>query len=208
MSAGTPSKRAAGDYYSINAMDFVETTSNLDLAYLYKPFLAELTPGAHILDAGCGSGRDTKAFLAKGYRVTAFDASPLMAEITSSLTGQECKVLSFRQMKFRDGFDGIWACASLLHVPKSEMPDVMHRCVCALRPGGVFYLSLKEGEGERIAEDGRFFSYYTEETFGKFLAEFPELHVAAFWKTEDARHGRRSTPWLNFLLRKVPAGNR
>src|SRR5437879_4481189 len=120
MSAQRPPKRAAADYYSIHATDFVETTSTLDLAHLYKPFLAELAPGARILDAGCGSGRDAKAFLTRGYRVTAFDASPQMAANTSSLTGQECKILSFQQMKFRDEFDGIWACASLLHVPKSE----------------------------------------------------------------------------------------
>src|SRR5439155_961832 len=132
---------------------------------LYEPFLKELAPNAHILDAGCGSGRDSKAFLDHGFIVTAIDASPQMAHAASTLTNQPCKVLSFQEMDFREEFNGIWACASILHVPKAEMPDVMKRFVTGLKPGGIFYISLKEGEGERIAEDGRFFNYYSAESF-------------------------------------------
>ncbi len=150
----TSSEKATLRYYSSHAANFVENTSTLDLTDLYQSFLAELKSGAHILDAGCGSGRDAKAFLSRGYRVTAFDASPQMAEITTAITGQECKILSFAEMEFSEAFDGVWACASLLHVPKRQLSNVMRRCVRALRPGGVFYLSLKEGEGERVAEDG------------------------------------------------------
>src|SRR5438309_10878337 len=111
-------------FYREHASDFVESTATLDLGELYKPFLDHLRPGVHILDAGCGSGRDTKAFLDRGFVVTAIDASPEMARATTALTHQPCQVLPFQEMDFHEEFDGIWACAALLHVPKDEMPDV------------------------------------------------------------------------------------
>lgn len=191
------------DFYETQAEEYCESTVHLDLHELYEPFLIELSPGAHILDAGCGSGRDTKAFLERGYRVTAIDASPELVRLATRFTGHPCQVLAFQEMEFREEFNGIWACASLLHIPKAEMKDVMTRFVRALKSDGVFYISLKEGEGERVAEDGRFFSYYTADSFRKLLAQFPALREIAFWKTKEMRSRTYRAPWLNFLLRKV-----
>lgn len=190
------------DFYDTHAQEYSESTIHLDLHKLYEPFLKELGPGAHILDAGCGSGRDTKVFLDRGYRVTAIDASPELARLATIFTGHRCEALFFQEMKFQEDFDGIWACASLLHVPKREMGDVMLRFIQALKPGGIFYVSLKEGEGERIAEDGRFFSYYNAESFRELLAQFPVLREIAFWKTKEIRSRRHREPWQNFLLKK------
>lgn len=190
-------------FYEKHAEEYAKSTAGLDLRELYEPFLKELPNGAHILDAGCGSGRDTKAFLERGYRVTAIDASPELARLATVFIGQRCKVLSFQKMNFREEFDGIWACASLLHISKHEMPDVMRRFIQALKVGGIFYISLKRGEGEQVAEDGRFFNYYTEESFRKLLADFPSLQEIAFWKTEETRSRQHAGPWLNFLLKKV-----
>jgi SAM-dependent methyltransferase len=170
---------------------------------LYEPFLRHLPPEAHILDAGCGSGRDTKAFLARGYRVTAIDASPILARLATAFTGQHCEVIPFQELTFRKEFDGVWACASLLHIPKGEMHDVIPRFIHALKPGGVIYLSLKEGYGERFAEGGRFFSLYTADSFRQLLAHFPTLHEIEFWKTDEIRSLQPSGLWLNFLMRKV-----
>lgn len=190
-------------YYKRYAREYKESTTKLDLRELYEPFLKEILVGGHILDAGCGAGRDAKAFLEIGYRVTAIDASPEMAQSATDLTGQHCEVLSFQKMEFKERFDGIWACASLLHVPKHEMSNVMHRFIRALKVGGIFYISLKEGEGEGMAEDGRFFNYYTEDSFRVFLKNFPILQEIAVWKTEELRSQRNAVPWLNFLLRKI-----
>lgn len=190
-------------FYDLRAHEYSESTSRLDLHELYEPFLKELPQGGHILDAGCGSGRDTKAFLSRGYRVTAMDASPQLARLATVFTGQHCEVLSFQEMQFREEFDGIWACASLLHVPRNEMRDVMRRFVRALEPCGVLYVSLKEGDGERIVKGGRFFSFYTIETFRELLGFFPGLVEIAFWKTEEMRSRQHPQPWLNVLMRKV-----
>jgi SAM-dependent methyltransferase len=170
---------------------------------IYEPFFNELAPGAHILDAGCGSGRDTKAFLERGYLVTAIDASPEMAKLATALTGHPCEILSFQQMQFHETYDGIWACASILHVPKHEMLDVIRRFTNALKVGGALYISLKQGKGERIVEDGRFFNFYTEDSFNEVLKNFPMLNKIRFWRTEETRSRRHVAPWLNYMVRKV-----
>lgn len=190
------------EFYDTHAQEYCESTVHMDLRDLYEPFLKELSPGAHILDAGCGSGRDTKAFLEGGYRVTAIDESPELARLATTFTGHRCEVLSFQEMGFREEFDGVWACASLLHVPKCDMHAVMARFLQALKPCGIFYISLKEGEGARAAEDGRFFSYYTVDSFRELLAQFPALREIASWKTAEIRSRRHREPWLNFLLKK------
>ncbi len=191
------------DFYEKHSQEYYKSTVDLDMHELYDLFLRELPPGAHILDAGCGSGRDTKAFLERGYRVLAIDASVKLAQLATVFTRQRCEVLSFQKMDFREQFDGIWACASLLHVSKREMHDVMHRFIQALKPGGIFYLSLKEGEGEHIGEDGRFFNYYTADSFRELLATFSTLRELAFWKTEEIRSRQHRGLWLNFLLKKL-----
>jgi SAM-dependent methyltransferase len=199
----SPSGLSTIEFYDTHAKEYCESTVHLDLRGVYERFLGELGPGAHILDAGCGSGRDTKAFLDKDYCVTAIDASPEVARLARTFTGQPCGVLRFQDMEFREEFDGIWACASLLHVPRDEMPDVMSRFIQALKPAGILYLSLKEGDGERIAADGRFFSNYSTSSFRGLLVTFPVLREVAFWKTEEIRSPGQRQPWLNFLLKKV-----
>src|SRR5579864_8513390 len=93
------------DYYDAHALEYFESTAGLDLHELYEPFLRELPPRAHILDAGCGSGRDTKAFLDRGYRVTSIDGSPALAHLATKFTGQFCTVLPFQEMQFQEEFD-------------------------------------------------------------------------------------------------------
>jgi 2-polyprenyl-3-methyl-5-hydroxy-6-metoxy-1,4-benzoquinol methylase len=134
--------------------------------------------------------------------VTAIDASPELARLATKFTGHRCRVLTFQEMEFNDEFDGIWACASLLHVPISEIDEVMRRFVTALKPHGIMYISLKEGQGEQVSDDGRFFRYYTEDSFRAIIRKFPQLVEIAFWKTADERTSRHAAPWLSFLLKK------
>jgi SAM-dependent methyltransferase len=196
-SAGT------SDFYRTHAQQYWNSTVHLDVHQLYEPFVRCLQKGARILDAGCGSGRDTKALLDRGYRITAIDASPELVALATAFSGHDCRILRFQDMQFQNEFDGIWACASLLHTPRSEMSDVFPRFIRALKPGGVMYLSLKEGAGERIAEDGRFFSYYTADSFREILASFPTVCEIAFWKAEEIRSQTHRQPWLNFLLKRM-----
>jgi len=184
-------------YYEENAADFTQRTRALELDAIYAPFLEFVASGGSILDAGCGSGRDCVAFLNKGYRVKAIDASSAMVSEARRL-GVDAEVQSFREMTFEAEFDGIWACASLLHVPKSEIVDVLKRFSLALKLKGILFVSLKEGEGEGIAEDGRFFSYFR---LGEFCALLEAAGLFVMQAQRSVADDGRE--WLNFLGKRI-----
>ena len=118
---------------------YAESTAHLDMHQFYDRFEKYLPEGASVLDAGCGSGRDSKHFIERGYTVTAFDASETMCKCASKLIGQEVRKLTFQEMDYHDCFDGIWACASLLHVPEEQLMTVLSNLFLSLRNGGVLY---------------------------------------------------------------------
>ena len=130
-------------FYDDNAEEFRRQNINVSMEHLYEPFLRNIPSGGKILDAGCGPGRDTKAFLARGYNVVSFDASERMVAFTSQLTGRRALRLRFQEVDFRDEFDGVWACASLLHVSRTEIETILARVIRAVRPGGIVYVSFK-----------------------------------------------------------------
>jgi SAM-dependent methyltransferase len=189
-------------YYAKHAHDFEKSTADLDLQQIYRPFLKLVKPGGDLLDAGCGSGRDTCAFRKMGFRVVAMDASPELAQLATLRTGQTCQVLTFQNMEFRQEFDGIWACASLLHVPRAELPDVLKRLFRALRPGGILYASMKRGEGEHVAKDGRFFSYFHMEDFKTIVNREGQFELVTTWLTQATDSSGKDWPWLNLLAKR------
>lgn len=188
------------NYYAENAADFAAGTVNVDFSATQERFLAKLPAGASILDFGCGSGRDTKAFLDRGYRVTAADGSPELCKIASAFTGIPVRQMLFDELDDVEAYDGIWACASILHVPSAKLPDIFRRMITALKPGGIIYTSFKYGtfEGER---NGRRFTDFIEETFAAFLKQFPELTIEDQWISADVRPGRSNEKWLNVMIR-------
>ena len=189
------------NYYAENAADFAADTVNVDFSATQERFLSMLPAGASILDFGCGSGRDTKAFLARGYRVTAVDGSPELCTLASAYTGIPVRQMLFAKLDDVEAYDGIWACASILHVPSADLPNIFRRMITALKPGGVIYASFKYGTfaGER---NGRYFTDFTEETFTDFLRQFPELTFEDQWMSSDVRPGRSNEKWLNAILEK------
>ena len=189
-------------YYAENAEVFAEGTWDADMSAARERFLKELHPMAAILDFGCGSGRDAKAFLEQGYIVTAIDGSPELCAIASEYTGIPVRQMLFQELDAREEYDGIWACASILHVPSAELPDIFRRMITALKPNGILYVSFKYGdfEGER---NGRWFTDFTEKSFSAFLKQFPELMIEEQWISADVRPGRADEKWLNVILRKT-----
>ncbi|MDK2962432.1 MAG: hypothetical protein PWP20_1558 [Eubacteriaceae bacterium] len=134
------------NYYNQTAKDFVADTVSADLSQIHQRFLSYLPANATILDLGCGSGRDAKAFIEAGYTVTAVDGAEECCKLAETLIGRPVDCLLFDQLEEDSQFDGIWACASLLHVPFAELPDIFNRIVTALKPGGTFYASFKYGD--------------------------------------------------------------
>lgn len=191
------------DYYAINAKAFVASTLRVDMQPLYQHFLPRLPEQAHILDAGCGSGRDAKYFIERGYQVTALDASTEIAALAEREIGQPVQVQRLQDIQYQNRFDGIWACASLLHVPTKELPDVFRRLARALKPIGVIYCSFKYGHGE-YEKQGRRFTDLDEFGLRVLVEEIEELVIKERWVTTDRRPGREQERWLNgILLRSV-----
>ncbi|MGZ0752673.1 class I SAM-dependent methyltransferase [Kluyvera sichuanensis] len=188
------------EYYQHHADDFFNSTVNVDMGSLYTPFLEHIPQGGLILDAGCGSGRDSKAFLQQGYRVEAFDATAEMAKLASQHTGLSVKQMTFSDVDAVNHYDGIWCCASLLHVSAAELPDAMAKLARALKPGGIWYVSFKYGDGERV-KDGRRFTDLNEQGLNTLLAGLAGITLVGHWITEDKRPDR-SEMWLNALLQK------
>jgi SAM-dependent methyltransferase len=189
------------DWYETHAQKFFDQTVEADLAHLHERFLTYVNPGGKILDAGCGSGRDSKAFIERGYEVTAIDASKAMVQLASNWSGIRVLHMQFEEIPWPATFDGVWACASLLHVPRCQISSVLTKLVTAMVSGGILYVSFKLGEGERFSK-GRFFNDYDEEGLSTLLALEEGLEVIDIFKSSDARPGARQQ-WINALARKT-----
>ena len=189
------------EYYNANAEKFVESTLSVDFSQVQCEFLNLLMPESYILDFGCGSGRDTKYFLEQGFYVDATDGSEEMCYIASNYTGIQVRRLLFEELDEDKKYDGIWACSSILHLPKNELKDVFMKMFKALKEDGIIYTSFKYGdfEGER---NGRYFTDFTEKTFEEFVDEIDNLKLKEEWITGDVRPGRGEEKWLNVILQK------
>lgn len=186
------------NFYESNAEQFFIDTVDVDMAPLHERFLAFIPSNGLILDAGCGSGRDAAAFLAQGYRVEAFDASPSLAALASQYLGQAVTVSDFLNFSSAETFDGVWACASLLHVPAASVPQAISHLWSLLSSGGVLYCSFKVGAGER-EHQGREFTDANESQLSVWVARLPDMKEMQLWRTTDARP-ERVDEWINALV--------
>ncbi len=193
-------------FYDDNAASFITATVEVDMADLYAPFLEQIPDGGSILDAGSGSGRDALAFRQLGYTVEAFDASQAMVTATRELADVPVRQATFETFECARTYDGIWACASLLHVERRNLPEALERLVGALAPGGVLYASFKYGDQEREHE-GRFFLDLDETALREIVLRSGELDILQVWTTLDQRPGRSDERWLNCLLRRAESAD-
>lgn len=184
-------------YYDENAQEFCKNTVDVDMSYCRDKFLQYLKTGDSILDAGCGSGRDCVAFKQLGYHVTAMDASAEICKEAEKVLGQKVICKTFEELDDEKMYDGIWACASLLHIPKEKMEEVLYRLKRALKDGGVLYASFKYGEEEKIV-NGRFFNYYSEQSLRELMIE-NGFEVLELFVTQDVRVDRREEKWVNVV---------
>jgi len=188
-------------YYNQKASDFTADTRDVIFTEIQDMFLGYIPSQGKILDFGCGSGRDTKYFLEKGYEVDATDGSEELCRIATDFTGISVQHMLFEELDAVEAFDGIWACASILHVEKKQLPDIFRKMATALKTNGTLYASFKYGDFEGI-KNGRFFTYLTEETFGELIKAAPVLSVEKLWISSDVRAGREEERWLNLILKK------
>jgi len=189
------------NYYDQHAREYFESTFQVDMASVHAPLLARLHEGDLVLDAGCGSGRDALAFSRLGYRVMAFDACAPLVERARRHTGldvRQCSFLGFQAEE--ESIHGIWACASLLHLPFAVLPGVFTHLARFLVLGGAFYCSFKYG-AEEVEREGRHFTDLDEARLEKTMAGV-DLDIAQVWQSSDLRPERAGESWLNAILVK------
>lgn len=188
-------------YYNENAQSFASGTVSVKFTEVQDKFLEKLNSDAYILDFGCGAGRDTKYFLSRGYQIDAIDGSEQLCRIASKYTGIKVRQMLFQELDEKEKYDGIWACASILHLPKKQLREVLKNMYAALKSKGWIYTSFKYGEfeGER---NGRYFTDFTTDTFKDFIHDMHGLKIEEQWITGDVRPGRGEEKWLNLLLQK------
>jgi SAM-dependent methyltransferase len=188
------------DWYETNGEAFFANSAHVPDLPQRLQFQRFLPTGGTVLDAGCGSGRDALAFSRAGFDVTAFDASATMVRLAAGHTGLQVRRMGFAEVAWREAFDGVWACASLLHLSAAELPHAIACLRRALKPGGVFFASFKLGEGRRFA-NGRWFTDLDAPESRKLLSS-AGLDVLATEITEDLRPDRQGELWLSALARR------
>jgi SAM-dependent methyltransferase len=146
------------------------------------PFLDALAPGAAILELGCGGGRDAEEMIRRGFRVTPTDGSPAMAAEAERRLGRPVRVMPFDALDADADHDAVWANASLLHADAASLPEIFARVRRALRPGGRFFASFKQGEGEDRDSLGRYHNFPTE------AALRVAYEAAGPWRSLDIDH--------------------
>ena len=185
------------EYYDNNAAQFCGGTITADMNECRDRFTAYLKPGQKILDAGCGSGRDIIAFRKAGFEADGFDASAEICRIASENTGLEIRQQRFEDLEGTAEYDGIWACASLLHVRRQDLSDVLKKLRRLLKKGGVLYVSFKYGDGE-TERGGRYFNNLSEEKLAKIL-QSAGFEIKEIFVTQDVRADRPGEKWVNAI---------
>ncbi|WP_260596948.1 class I SAM-dependent methyltransferase [Sphingomonas endolithica] len=164
-------------------------------------FLDRLPPAARVLELGCGGGGDAAAMLARGFDAVPTDGSPEMAQEAAVFLGRPVEVLMFEDLADEDVYDGVWASASLLHVPIADLMTILTRVHRALKPSGLFYASYKTGAGEGRDQFGRYYNYPSREVLvASYIAAgaWSSLEVE---EQQGSGYDNQSTRWAAVIAR-------
>lgn len=189
-------------YYNDNAYQFFNNTVDVSFTKVQEDFLKYLPDKAYILDFGCGSGRDSKAFIKKGYKVDAIDGSEEMCRLAEKLLNQKVLCISFQDFVADKTYDGIWACASILHLDIDNIKKVLIKLREALRPNGYLYTSFKLGDFNGF-RNGRYFTYMTKDRVDELIKSVGGFDIVEMKVSSDARQEREDEQWINIILRKT-----
>ena len=188
------------EYYNATAKDYFERTFSLEMSSIYERFIKYLKAGSYICDLGCGSGRDSKYFLSQGFTVMPIDGSLEMCRLASNFLGQKIICQKFDEISYKNEFDAIWACSSLLHIQKSRLSYIMEKLIQAAKDSAVIYFCVKIGNSERII-DGALFSDYKQDEMLSFISKHKSLQLIEIWISDDVRNQHERPQWLNIIVK-------
>ena len=189
------------DYYNNHAKDYFDFTVNADMQTQYDAFLKYVKREGKILDFGCGSGRDSLYFKNKGYNVTAIDGSEEMCKIAREYTGLDVKCMNFNDFNEVNSYDGIWACGTLLHVKRKEVLNMLIKLRDALTENGHIFTAFKNGNGEEITKDGRYYCYFDLDEM-EDLTNQANLDTVLVYMSRSVNNPNEEKYWNNFVLKK------
>ena len=189
------------DYYNANAQKYFDTTVGADMSKQYDLFLKYVRENGRILDFGCGSGRDSFNFKKMGFKVDAIDGSEELCKLAREKVGIDAKCMNFLDFEAHEEYDGIWACASLLHLKKPELIDVMKRLREGLVNDGYLYTSLKNGTGEEITPEGRYYLYLPKEEFLD-LSSDAGLQLVDYSASKSTCNPNETRFWNSYMLKR------
>ena len=183
------------DSYKKLWLDDFSSNYNFDIPDI---FLSYLNKNSKILDMGCGTGRDSKYFKELGHIVKSIDGSLEMCKIASNLLNEEVEQLNFLDINYNNEFDGVFACASLLHLSNEDLLIVLNKISNALKENGILYTCFKYGESTRL-DNGRFYNDMNEEKFLNLINNINNLKILKTWVTEQYK---TDTKFINYIIRK------
>lgn len=190
------------DYYSKYASIYFENTIDLNMEEILDKFIDLLPEGATVLDLGCGSGRDSFYLMEKGLDVTALDGSMQLCELAEIHIGQDVLNMRYEEIDFDNVFDGIWACASLIHIKAEDIDDILNKVIRSLKTNGILYMSFQYGDFSGFRNQ-RYFKDYNTRTLKELISKHEELEILDIWKTDDVRVEREDDNWINIIVKKT-----
>lgn len=187
--------------YDAKAAEYAEVFARTEIAPELERFMAGLPEGAAVLDLGCGPGKHAAQMHARGFKVTAIDASAAMVKLARAHEGVTVRQAEFSDLNEEEAYDGVWAHFSLLHAPRSEFPAHLLRIAQALKPGGSLHLGMKTGSGEKRDRLGRLYTFHSVEELRL------SLDTAGFDVLEEVTGASAGfagivDPWVELLARK------
>jgi len=187
------------DYYDRNADEYFAHTSGVTFDEIYRRFLKYIPQGGRIMDLGCGSGRDVKWFCDHGYEAYGLDASEELAKRATNTFGITVSTGLVEDWIADEPFDGIWCCATLMHLDDRALEQFFKNLKCNLKAGGVVFLSVKSGITTGLDEQGRYFRDFTEGDVYEIIVRHKDLQVREIWYTHD-KLDRDTFRWMNVII--------
>lgn len=184
-------------YYDDCYIEYHQKTHSIDMLAIYDEVRKWVANGSRILDAGCGTGRDTQYFLKNGFKVTSFDASLKMVELCNEYPFAYCEQKSFDTINYPSKFDLVWACASLLHLDKDELKRAFYKLFKSLKDGGILYFSLKSNS---IDNSERQYYYYNQQEIDLILTDTLRMRFIKSWVTTSGLNSNEE--FTNYLYKK------
>jgi SAM-dependent methyltransferase len=190
------------DYYSGDAERYLASRPDNISRYLHS-FLDQLTVGAHILELGCGAGRDSEAMIAAGFDVDPTDGVPEIAAIAARRLHRDVRIMRFDELRASNEYDAVWANASLHHVPRNQLPSVLQSIFQALKPGGLHFGNYKRGSADSRDAKERHYSHLTLESLRELYASSADWEIVSSLEYEggDGYEGSDS-PWVSITVLK------